>query len=100
MKNLFGRGDTRQRKSLIFIVAPQVPNVLKKTQKDVLTTYVNNNNKNNNNRNNNNNNNNNSNNNKDNNNTDNNNGNYNENKLIIIATINLFNWRVILDNVF
>ena len=91
MKNLFGRGDTRQRKSLIFIVAPQVPNVLKKTQKDVLTTYVNNNNNNNNN---------NSNNNKDNNNNDNNNGNYNENKLIIIATINLFNWRVILDNVF
>ena len=91
MKNLFGRGDTRQRKSLIFIVAPQVPNVLKKTQKDVLTTYVNNNNNNNNNSNNNN---------KDNNNNDNNNGNYNENKLIIIATINLFNWRVILDNVF
>ena len=91
MKNLFGRGDTRQRKSLIFIVAPQVPNVLKKTQKDVLTTQVNNNNNNNNN---------NSNNNKDNNNNDNNNGNYNENKLIIIATINLFNWRVILDNVF
>ena len=90
MKNLFGRGDTRQRKSLIFIVAPQVPNVLKKTQKDVLTTQVNNNNNNNNN----------SNNNKDNNNNDNNNGNYNENKLIIIATINLFNWRVILDNVF
>ena len=89
MKNLFGRGDTRQRKSLIFIVAPQVPNVLKKTQKDVLTTQVNNNNNNNN-----------SNNNKDNNNNDNNNGNYNENKLIIIATINLFNWRVILDNVF
>ena len=93
MKNLFGRGDTRQRKSLIFIVAPQVPNVLKKTQKDVLTTYVNNNNNNNNNNNSNNNN-------KDNNNNDNNNGNYNENKLIIIATINLFNWRVILDNVF
>ena len=92
MKNLFGRGDTRQRKSLIFIVAPQVPNVLKKTQKDVLTTYVNNNNNNNNNNSNNNN--------KDNNNNDNNNGNYNENKLIIIATINLFNWRVILDNVF
>ena len=92
MKNLFGRGDTRQRKRLIFIVAPQVPNVLKKTQKDVLTTQVNNNNNNNNN--------NNSNNNKDNNNNDNNNGNYNENKLIIIATINLFNWRVILDNVF
>ena len=92
MKNLFGRGDTRQRKSLIFIVAPQVPNVLKKTQKDVLTTQVNNNNNNNNN--------NNSNNNKDNNNNDNNNGNYNENKLIIIASINLFNWRVILDNVF
>ena len=91
MKNLFGRGDTRQRKSLIFIVAPQVPNVLKKPQKDVLTTYVNNNNNNNNNSNNNN---------KDNNNNDNNNGNYNENKLIIIATINLFNWRVILDNVF
>ena len=91
MKNLFGRGDTRQRKSLIFIVAPQVPNVLKKTQKDVLTTYVNNNNNNNNNSNNNN---------KDNNNNDNNNGNYNENKLIIIASINLFNWRVILDNVF
>ena len=90
MKNLFGRGDTRQRKSLIFIVAPQVPNVLKKTQKDVLTTYVNNNNNNNNSNNNN----------KDNNNNDNNNGNYNENKLIIIATINLFNWRVILDNVF
>ena len=89
MKNLFGRGDTRQRKSLIFIVAPQVPNVLKKTQKDVLTTYVNNNNNNNSNNNN-----------KDNNNNDNNNGNYNENKLIIIATINLFNWRVILDNVF
>ena len=93
MKNLFGRGDTRQRKSLIFIVAPQVPNVLKKSQKDVLTTYVNNNNNNNNNNNSNNNN-------KDNNNNDNNNGNYNENKLIIIATINLFNWRVILDNVF
>ena len=93
MKNLFGRGDTRQRKSLIFIVAPQVPNVLKKTQKDVLTTQVNNNNNNNNNNNSNNNN-------KDNNNNDNNNGNYNENKLIIIATINLFNWRVILDNVF
>ena len=92
MKNLFGRGDTRQRKSLIFIVAPQVPNVLKKTQKDVLTTYVNNNNNNNNNNSNNNN--------KDNNNNDNNNGNYNENKLIIIASINLFNWRVILDNVF
>ena len=50
--------------------------------------------------NNNNNNNNSNNNNKDNNNNDNNNGNYNENKLIIIATINLFNWRVILDNVF
>ena len=46
--SLFGRDDTKQAKSLIFIVVPQVeqfPKVQKKKMLDVVRTYNNSNNK-------------------------------------------------------
>ena len=46
--SLFGRDDTKQVKSLIFIVVPQVeqfPKVQKKKMLDVVRTYNNSNNK-------------------------------------------------------